>query len=71
MKNISVEIPNYENMVTIYYDSSVEPGDHDYPGAWDCELHKIVDDETFEDITAKLDNDQINYIIDIVADFDQ
>lgn len=70
MKSLNAEIPGYYTPVTIYYDTTTEPSDRDYPGSWDCEIYKVVDDETFEDISPKLNNDQMNYVLEYVFDYD-
>jgi hypothetical protein len=70
MKLLTATIPGYENDVTIYYDTTTEPSDQDYPGSWDCEIYKVVDDETFEDISGQLNTDQFNFVLEYVFDYD-
>ena len=70
MKSLNAEIPGYDTPVTIYYDTITEPADRDYPGSWDCEIHKVVDDDTYEDISGQLDSNQFNFVIEYIFDYD-
>lgn len=62
----TLTLPRNYQVITVFYETYEERETYDYPGYYEIKIHKVIDDETNQDIIDDLLDEDFQAIEDYI-----